>query len=96
MLTSYNAIGTGLVAVSYTHLRAHETPEQLVCRLVLEKKKAMPWVHQNSSMVTKAQLAILICGVRGKERWPVYWEQDCSAATENLLIAAAQLGLGAV
>ena len=29
----------GLVAVSYTHLRAHETPEHLVCRLLLEKKK---------------------------------------------------------
>eukprot|EP01017_Pseudomicrothorax_dubius_P021820 TRINITY_DN2346_c0_g2_i1.p1 TRINITY_DN2346_c0_g2~~TRINITY_DN2346_c0_g2_i1.p1 ORF type:complete len:185 (-),score=43.26 TRINITY_DN2346_c0_g2_i1:6-560(-) len=26
--------------VSYTHLRAHETPEHLVCRLLLEKKKA--------------------------------------------------------
>ena len=26
------------VAVSYTHLRAHETPEHLVCRLLLEKK----------------------------------------------------------
>src|SRR5678816_1896697 len=27
--------GTGLEAVSYTHLRAHETPEHLVCRLLL-------------------------------------------------------------
>ena len=27
------------VSVSYTHLRAHETPEHLVCRLLLEKKK---------------------------------------------------------
>ena len=27
------------LAVSYTHLRAHETPEHLVCRLLLEKKK---------------------------------------------------------
>src|SRR5678816_1965241 len=26
-------------AISYTHLRAHETPEHLVCRLLLEKKK---------------------------------------------------------
>src|SRR5678816_3410441 len=25
--------------VSYTHLRAHETPEHLVCRLLLKKKK---------------------------------------------------------
>ena len=29
----------GHVAVSYTHLRAHETREDLVCRLLLEKKK---------------------------------------------------------
>ena len=28
-----------LYAVSYTHLRAHETPEHLVCRLLLENKK---------------------------------------------------------
>ena len=28
-----------LFPVSYTHLRAHETPEHLVCRLLLEKKK---------------------------------------------------------
>src|SRR5674536_55128 len=32
-------------AVSYTHLRAHETPEHLVCRLLLEKKKK---THHNS------------------------------------------------
>ena len=33
--------GAGFIitAVSYTHLRAHETPEHLVCRLLLEKKK---------------------------------------------------------
>src|SRR5678815_575671 len=30
-------IRTGLAPVSYTHLRAHETPEHLVCRLLLEK-----------------------------------------------------------
>eukprot|EP00658_Telonema_sp_P-2_P077910 TRINITY_DN7170_c0_g1_i3.p1 TRINITY_DN7170_c0_g1~~TRINITY_DN7170_c0_g1_i3.p1 ORF type:complete len:179 (+),score=45.11 TRINITY_DN7170_c0_g1_i3:120-656(+) len=29
----------GANPVSYTHLRAHETPEHLVCRLLLEKKK---------------------------------------------------------
>src|SRR5665648_1150306 len=28
-----------LVTVSYTHLRAHETRHDLVCRLLLEKKK---------------------------------------------------------
>ena len=29
----------GLDPVSYTHLRAHETSQDLVCRLLLEKKK---------------------------------------------------------
>src|SRR5660397_268612 len=31
--------GVFIVAVSYTHLRAHETKANLVCRLLLEKKK---------------------------------------------------------
>src|SRR5665648_1169007 len=31
--------GASLNAVSYTHLRAHETRHDLVCRLLLEKKK---------------------------------------------------------
>ena len=30
---------TARVAVSYTHLRAHETVLDLVCRLLLDKKK---------------------------------------------------------
>src|SRR5665648_1111147 len=29
----------GVSTVSYTHLRAHETRHELVCRLLLEKKK---------------------------------------------------------
>ena len=35
----YNNICIGISAVSYTHLRAHETVLDLVCRLLLEKKK---------------------------------------------------------
>ena len=31
-------LGHTPIAVSYTHLRAHETREDLVCRLLLEKK----------------------------------------------------------
>src|SRR5678815_6142385 len=32
------ALNSVITPVSYTHLRAHETPEPLVCRLLLEKK----------------------------------------------------------
>eukprot|EP00658_Telonema_sp_P-2_P043677 TRINITY_DN31587_c0_g1_i1.p2 TRINITY_DN31587_c0_g1~~TRINITY_DN31587_c0_g1_i1.p2 ORF type:complete len:146 (+),score=22.85 TRINITY_DN31587_c0_g1_i1:153-590(+) len=34
--------------VSYTHLRAHETPEHLVCRLLLEKKNTKEQEEQSS------------------------------------------------
>ena len=32
-------VGKNITPVSYTHLRAHETGRNLVCRLLLEKKK---------------------------------------------------------
>mgnify|MGYP007112174845 CR=1 FL=1 len=36
-----------LIPVSYTHLRAHETVLELVCRLLLEKKKSsVPYASQ--------------------------------------------------
>src|SRR5678815_3940578 len=35
-LFSYETTRAVVKAVSYTHLRAHETPEHLVCRLLLE------------------------------------------------------------
>ena len=38
-------------AVSYTHLRAHETVLDLVCRLLLEKKKKQ--IKQNNTELKK-------------------------------------------
>ena len=34
-----SGVGSAYHPVSYTHLRAHETVLDLVCRLLLEKKK---------------------------------------------------------
>ena len=34
-----------MTAVSYTNLRAHETVLELVCRLLLEKKKVLYTTH---------------------------------------------------
>ena len=39
----------GIDAVSYTHLRAHETVLDLVCRLLLEKKKTKHRDKTNNS-----------------------------------------------
>ena len=38
-LADWSAKATLTETVSYTHLRAHETGRNLVCRLLLEKKK---------------------------------------------------------
>ena len=38
--------------VSYTHLRAHETPEHIVCRLLLEKKKKSTPLVERSYLST--------------------------------------------
>ena len=38
-------LATVVIAVSYTHLRAHETVLDLVCRLLLEKKKNNTYIH---------------------------------------------------
>ncbi len=74
----------------------NQQPWQFVVIREREVLDAVPEVHPYSSMITLAPLAILVCGDRRLERWPQYWDQDCSAATENMLVAAAQLGLGAV
>ncbi|MBR6766930.1 MAG: nitroreductase family protein [Clostridia bacterium] len=47
----------------------------------------------------KAPLAIVVCGDLSKAlpmQLAEYWIQDCSAATENILLRATDLGLGAV
>lgn len=54
--------------------------------------------HPHAQMVLQAPLAIVPCGepalsIPGHEE---YWVEDLAAATENLLLAATGLGLGAV
>ena len=55
----------------------------------------IPRFHPYSQMLKEAPLAVLVCGDLKLESHPGYWVQDCSAATENLLLAAQELGLGA-
>jgi len=52
--------------------------------------------HPYSKMLLEASLAILVCADVSNETHKGYWPLDCSAATENILIAAHGLGLGAV
>lgn len=49
-----------------------------------------------ASMIARAPLGLVVCGDSRVEARPGYWTQDCSAAIENLLVAAHATGLGAV
>lgn len=54
--------------------------------------------HPYSNLAT-ATAAIIVCGNMEKAMegdGQAYWIQDCSAATENILLASHALGLGAV
>ena len=51
-------------------------------------------VHPYGKMLFEAPLCIVVCGDTTIS--PSSWVQDCSAATENLLLGAVALGLGAV
>ena len=54
---------------------------------------------RGGDMLRNAPLAIVVCGDMSKAlegKGQEYWIQDTSAATENLLLAAHAMGLGAV
>ena len=65
-------------------------------RKVLDKLAAeLPY----AKMTAQAPLAIVVCGDLSKAlngETDRYWMLDCSAASENLLLAAESMGLGAV
>ena len=63
-----------------------------------EQLNDMAIILPYAKMLRQAPLAIVVCGettwMDGAEN--PYWQQDCSAATQNILLAAEALGLGAV
>ena len=55
--------------------------------------------NPRGGMLKKAPLAIVVCGNMDKAlpgQGRGFWVQDCSAATENILLAGNAIGLGAV
>lgn len=63
--------------------------------LLRELAEALPY----AKMTAQAAAAIVVCGNRARFLDGVddnLWEQDCSAASENILLAAHALGLGGV
>ncbi len=67
--------------------------------IVVEDRSTLdkfPEIIPGAHMAAKAQLAIVVAGTPAKALLPEYWIQDCSAVSENILLAAHGMGLGAV
>lgn len=75
----------------------NEQPWQFVVITEREILDKIPSIHPYSQMIKEAPLAILVCADMTLNKYDVdYWIQDCSAATQNILLAATDKGLGTV
>lgn len=74
----------------------NQQPWEFIVITDSELRKKVATVSPNARMIVDAPLAILVCGNLKIETAPGYWVIDCSAATQNILLAAHALGLGAV
>ena len=66
---------------------------------VTDKAKLAELAGRRGGMIKQAGVAIVVCGNMDKAMQgpgQAFWVQDCSAATENILLAANAIGLGAV
>lgn len=67
--------------------------------IVIKDRKILagfPTFHPHAGMAPNAAFAVVICGDLSLEKHTGFWVEDCSAATQNLLLEAQELGLGAV
>jgi len=67
--------------------------------IVIRDKKILnsfPAVHKYTKMCATADAAILVCADTTDTEFKCFWQQDCAACTQNMLLAIHDLGLGAV
>lgn len=85
-----------LEAAMYAPSAGNQQPWHFVVIRDRMKLDRIPSFHPYSHMILQAKVAILVCGDPAGGKWPTYWVQDCSAATQNILLAARDFGLGSV
>ncbi len=96
---SRDTIDTLLRAAMSAPTAVNKQPWAFVVLDTREQLDSLAEVLPYAKMLTHAPLAIVTCGdmskaIEGEGR--DFWIQDVSAATENLLLAAHAMGLGAV
>ena len=67
--------------------------------IVLDDRKLIsriPEFHPYAAMVEEASHVVCVCADLNLQLYEGYWVQDCSAATQNMLLMAEELGIGSV
>jgi len=67
--------------------------------VVIDDRKLLSTIAQNiehAKMCEGANKAIVVCSEVINETQELYWVQDCSAVTQNILLSATALGIGSV
>lgn len=85
-----------LVAAMCAPSAQNQQPWQFVVINQPEILSELPKCSPYAQMADKAPLVIVVCGDTQLEKAKGFWIQDCSAAIQNILIAANHKGLGAV
>lgn len=74
----------------------NEQPWHFVVIRDRQTMQAIQEFHEYAGMLSHAPVCIAVLGDLEQERHDGFWVQDCAAATQNILLAAHALGLGAV
>jgi len=93
---SEESIRALLEAAMAAHSEGDERPWQFVVVEDPATRTRIAEAHPTAHIVAQAPLAIIVCGDQTLQKHPGFWIQDCAAATENILIKAQALGLGAM
>jgi nitroreductase len=67
--------------------------------IVVEKQETLEKLanaHIYATPIKQAAVGIIVLGREESMLFPQYWQQDLAAATQNILLEAVELGLGAV
>ncbi len=86
-----------LRAAMYAPCAGNEQAWEFIITRDKENLKRLSDAHPYGAALFGANVAVTICGNRSKLKFPQeYWVEDCSAAAQNFMLQAAELGIGSV
>jgi len=85
-------ISAGMAAPS----AGNQQPWEFIVVKDPKKLEAITKVHPYAQMLKEAKAAIIVCADLNREKHKGYWVQDCSAATQNMLLEASSRDIGTV